>query len=363
MFDSERPERDRAVVPLDTAYVMMFPIRQEEGTPEEQGQLIDENVNMAFPEFMEQEDSAWYDLVGCTDQFFTESDFELEGWDKDEYDSYEDVWKAVQADPSLVILDPQRMLEEGEGDHGPFGRGGIFKVKAGDRLVIRDILGNARTVEVAGFTMSRLVEGIFISSDVVTGNGEGEFSSDAASIALISFEDDISESEQKDISKVMEQEFLASGMKTFIIREELEGFLGTMTSFMTLMRAFLGLGLIVGIAGLGIITISSVAERRQQIGMLRAIGFKRSMIQKSFLIESSYIALLGILTGVGLGIILSLRFFLGDDGPGFAANITIPWATLFIISLISYGFSFLSTVGPARAAARVSPAEALRNMG
>jgi len=357
-----------AVVPLDTAYVMMYPVRQSGGSPEEQQQLIDRNLGMDFPEFMEQEDSAWYDLVGCTDQFFRESDFELEGWDEDRYDDHEDVWKAVKENPGLVVLDTSRMLEEGEGEdgggHGPFRRGGIFRVMAGDRLIIRDIQGTVRVVEVVGFTKSRLINGIFIGSEVVTGAGEGEFASEAASLALIRFDDDVSESEQKDISKRMEQEFLASGMKTFIVREELEGMLGTMTSFMTLMRAFLSLGLVVGIAGLGIITIRSVAERRQQIGMLRAIGFKRGMIMKSFLIESSYIALLGILTGVGLGIILSLRFYLNDStGPGFSGAFIIPWNTLILISLLSYALTFLATVGPSRGAARTVSAEALRYMG
>lgn len=356
-----------AVVPLDTAYVMMYPVRQSDGSPEEQQQLIDENMGMDFVEFMEQEDSAWYDLIGCTDQFFKESDFELEGWDEDKYDGYEDVWKAVQEGPDLVVLDTSRMLEEGEEDgegHGPFGGGGTFRVMAGDSLIIRDIQGTARVVEVLGFTKSRLIEGIFISSDVVTGIGEGKFASEASSIALIRFDDGVSGSEQKDISKKIEQEFLASGMKTFIVKEELEGMLGTMTSFITLMRAFLSLGLVVGIAGLGIITIRSVAERRQQIGMLRAIGFKRGMIMKSFLIESSYIALLGILTGVGLGIILSLRFYLSNSmGPGFSGGFTIPWGTLALISLFSYGLTFLATVGPSRGAARTLPAEALRYVG
>jgi len=357
-----------AVVPLDTGYVMMYPIRQSVGTPEQQQAVIDTNLEMGFADYMEQENSAWYELIGCTNEFFSESDFELDGWNEEKYNDYEDVWNAVRGDSSLVILDAARMLEDDESEdaegHGPFAGSGIFRVRAGDRIIIRDIQGNARVVEVIGFTKSRLLEGIFINSDVVTGTGEGKFSSDAASISLIRFENDVSESEQKDISKDMEQEFLAGGMKTVIIKEELEGFLSTMTSFMTLMQAFLSLGLVVGIAGLGIITIRSVAERKQQIGMLRAIGFKRGMILKSFLIESSYIALLGIITGIGLGITLALRFYLDDsDGPPISGEFIIPWSTLLIVALVSYALTFLSTVGPARKAATTEPAEALRYTG
>jgi len=56
-------------------------------------------------------------------------------------------------------------------------------------------------------------------------------------------------------------------------------------------RGLHGLGLIVGIAALGVIAFRSVVERRQQIGMMRAIGFRKGMVRTAFLIESSFIAI------------------------------------------------------------------------
>ena len=53
----------------------------------------------------------------------------------------------------------------------------------------------------------------------------------------------------------------------------------------------MGLGLIVGVAALGVISARAVVERRQQIGVLRAIGFRRRMVQAAFLLESSFVAL------------------------------------------------------------------------
>ena len=53
----------------------------------------------------------------------------------------------------------------------------------------------------------------------------------------------------------------------------------------------MGLGLVVGVAALGVISARAVVERRQQIGVLRAIGFRRRMVQAAFLLESSFIAL------------------------------------------------------------------------
>ena len=66
-----------------------------------------------------------------------------------------------------------------------------------------------------------------------------------------------------------------------------------------LIEGFLGLGLIVGVAALGVVTARAVVERRQQIGVLRAIGFQRRMVQASLLLESSFIALTAIIVGTG----------------------------------------------------------------
>ena len=52
----------------------------------------------------------------------------------------------------------------------------------------------------------------------------------------------------------------------------------------------MGLGLVVGIAALAVVASRAVVERRQQIGMLRAIGYQRGMVALSFLFESGFIA-------------------------------------------------------------------------
>ncbi len=349
-----------AIVPMNTAYVMMHPVYRNEDSTE---QRIQSQMDMPFPEYRDQERTLWYNLLGCSDEFFRESDFPLQGWNRDEYDNSRDVWNAVKTNPSLVIVDEEMMKEPGEEDEE---EGSEFEVEAGDFLVVRDMKGNFRAVEVVGFTRSEFFPGIFVRSDVVSGSGEGSFGVESASMFLFRFSEDVPEDRYKGISKDMEREFLASGMETVIIKEEVMAEQRGLSDFLTLMQTFLSLGLGVGVAGLGIITVRSVSERTQQIGMLRSIGFTRSMIMRSFLIESSYVGLLGILIGTGLGILMGLRFFLdknfGPDG-GFGGDFTIPWENIMIIGMISYVLTFLTTVGPARAAAATSPADALRYVG
>ena len=126
-----------------------------------------------------------------------------------------------------------------------------------------------------------------------------------------------------------------------------------------LVTGFLAQSLIVGIAGLGVISTRAVIERWQQIGMLRALGYRRGLVQRSFLIESSLVAILGLLIGVTVGLWQSYRFFVSDAAIG-AIDFHVPVAEIAGIVLLAYAATLLTTYLPSRAAARVAPAEALR---
>ena len=127
-----------------------------------------------------------------------------------------------------------------------------------------------------------------------------------------------------------------------------------------LLRGFMGLGLVVGICALGVIAARSVVERRQQIGMMRALGFQKGQVRLVFLIESSFIALLGIGVGVALGLGFSgtLVDNIREGFPGMEYR--VPWGALLLVVVVGYAASLLTTYLPARQASRVYPAEALR---
>jgi putative ABC transport system permease protein len=169
----------------------------------------------------------------------------------------------------------------------------------------------------------------------------------------------------KTAARALESAFVENGMTTVVIKDQLEATVGMVRSILGLFQAFMGMGLVVGSASIGIISARAVVERRQQIGMLRAIGYRSWMIQWSFLIEASFVALLGILLGVGLGLILAYNFYnvqIASSGPesGMVFSFSIPWANLIVISAIAYGTSILTTFLPSWQAAHIYPAEALR---
>ncbi|HEV2414615.1 MAG TPA: FtsX-like permease family protein [Candidatus Dormibacteraeota bacterium] len=148
-------------------------------------------------------------------------------------------------------------------------------------------------------------------------------------------------------------------MEPVVVADQLAQQVGGILSLLKLMTGFLALGLIVGIAGLGVISTRAVVERWQQIGMLRALGYRRSMVQRSFLLESSFIAVIGLVIGAVVGIWQSYTFFVTDSTFG-TVDFHVPVVEILFILAGSYLATLLTTYLPSRAAAQVAPAEALR---
>ncbi|MFQ5873183.1 MAG: ABC transporter permease, partial [Dehalococcoidia bacterium] len=166
--------------------------------------------------------------------------------------------------------------------------------------------------------------------------------------------------ETEDPATRIEAAFFQHGLETLDVRKTIEDFQEGQRAFFNLLIGFMTLGLVVGIAALGVISARAVVERRHEIGVMRAIGFSRRTVQLSFLAESSFIALLGIGLGLALGLLTSINVVadIRTDEPNI--KLLIPWSTILIIALGGYLFSLLTTYLPARQAARITPAEALR---
>jgi putative ABC transport system permease protein len=161
-------------------------------------------------------------------------------------------------------------------------------------------------------------------------------------------------------AKDLEKAFAENGLQAVAIEKEIEDGSTSQALFNNLLMGFMGLGLLVGIAALGVIAARSVVERRQQIGMLRALGFQRGQVRLAFLIESSFVALLGIGLGVALGAALSVGIVDSFAEQISGIRYTVPWGTLGVIVGLAYLASLLTTYLPARQASKVYPAEALR---
>ncbi|RLC93564.1 MAG: ABC transporter permease [Chloroflexi bacterium] len=161
-------------------------------------------------------------------------------------------------------------------------------------------------------------------------------------------------------AEAIESAFLANGMEARSFEDILNEVGETSSAMNTLLQGFMSLGLVVGIAALGVISTRAVVERRHEIGVLRAIGFQRRTVQLGFLLESSVVALLGVAIGVALALLLSHNVIDFLKGEIEGLEFTIPWVQTLVIAAIAYLAALLMTYLPARQASRIYPAEALR---
>lgn len=132
----------------------------------------------------------------------------------------------------------------------------------------------------------------------------------------------------------------------------------TITGMMTsLLAGIASIALLVGGIGIMNMMLVSVTERTMEIGLRKALGAKPRLIQIQFLIESIMLSLIGGVTGIVLGNVLS--YFIAE-AIGYTFALSIGATTL--------AFTFSAAVGilfgwmPARKASRLNPIDALRSM-
>ncbi|HXZ05313.1 MAG TPA: FtsX-like permease family protein [Ktedonobacteraceae bacterium] len=157
--------------------------------------------------------------------------------------------------------------------------------------------------------------------------------------------------------------FLDNGLETTVLEDAIWTVRGPRILLSNVLLGVVGLTLLLGVAALAITGTRAVVERRQQIGMLRALGSKRRMLQGAFLCESFFVGCVGSLIGVTLGLILSRNIFAVNFFEQFHTGLTfsVPWEELGLIVGIALLASLIAALLPAWQAGRVAPSESLRS--
>lgn len=277
------------------------------------------------------------------------------------FESDEAVWQALKTRDDVAIVDDFTL----QGGGGPFadesfGIAGIdSEAKEFEPVTIRiaddvtDISADVQVIGVIDFGASQSFLGVFVNESTFRQvYGEPEFSRH-----FIGLEDP---GESKDVAKAIESTLFTAGVQADSLKQQVDDAQALNRNFFRLMQGFMALGLFVGIAAVGVIAFRTVVERRQQIGMLRAIGYKKRTVALSFLLESSFITLLSVVSGIGLALWLAYFLLTSDSFPGEDKTYHVPWIQLAGIGLFTFVASVLMTIIPSRQAASVPTAEALR---
>jgi lipoprotein-releasing system permease protein len=135
--------------------------------------------------------------------------------------------------------------------------------------------------------------------------------------------------------------------------------------------------LIVAVAAFNVVAslVMVVAEKRNDIAILRTLGLSRGGVVATFIVQGTVIGWTGALAGIGLGILLALNagsivhalevafgFELFDPAVYYISRIPseLRGADVALVSVTAFALTLLATIYPARRAAATEPAEALR---
>jgi putative ABC transport system permease protein len=265
----------------------------------------------------------------------------------DRYPDDRAAFDAVAADGDLAIA-PDSLLQ-GEGPPGP------STLDAGDTVTAT----NADTGETRSYTVVALLDEDWTHNGLLLGR-------DAAQALLGDRAVDnrmyVGVAPGADADAVAER-ITARGVdhgadaSTFLAAVDEE--MREMQGFIRLLQGYLGLGLLIGIAGLGVVMVRAVRERRRQIGMLRAIGFSSQLVRRAFLAEAAFVAMQGIVLGIGLGLVVSYQL-LHSDVMGDPLPFSVPWLAVAVLLVVPGAAALAAAWAPAAQASRIHPAEALR---
>ncbi|HET7038071.1 MAG TPA: ABC transporter permease [Thermomicrobiaceae bacterium] len=269
------------------------------------------------------------------------------------YESTGSIWRALRQHPGTAVISPTLV-----------GSGGLTvpPVKGFDPLTLwvrPDDGGQPVKLTVIGVIDSRsqLPPGVYTSRATAAGLG---VALPAPSTYYLQPRPGL---HAADAVTGLRLSFAGTGLSVTALDDQVQTAQSIRLLLTRIVQGFMGLGLIAGVAALGMLGVQAVIERRAQLGTLRALGFTRWQSRATLAFESAVIALLGVALGVVLGLILShsLVALLGADHPEL--RYVIPWSQIAVTATLALAGSALASAAAIWQAGRVSPADALRAGG
>jgi putative ABC transport system permease protein len=134
-----------------------------------------------------------------------------------------------------------------------------------------------------------------------------------------------------------------------------------MDNTLMLMNVQVALAMLIGFFGIVNTLLISVMQRTREIGLLRAVGMTGQQVGRMILIESLFIAVVGALLGIVLGL-AGARWPLAmhvEQVSGYWLPLYVPWSTIGIAAGSAILIGVVASILPSRRAASLNVLEAI----
>jgi putative ABC transport system permease protein len=249
-----------------------------------------------------------------------------------------DVWAAITAGEPYLVLD-------GDLDPAP-----------GDRYVLESADGSQETFTIAGTTEQNWLVGAGL---IMASDQAADLFGDARPPTRYYVD-----LEAGADAEALASELTDSGAEqgidatTFLAAAKAET--DEQETIINLLEGYLALGLLIGIAGLGVVLARAVRERQRQFGIMRALGIAAPVVRRTFVVEAAFVASQGVVLGVGLGLLSSWQVLTRSEAFERDLSFNVPFVPLLVLSIGCLLASLATAAVPAIRAGRVTPAVALR---
>ena len=143
------------------------------------------------------------------------------------------------------------------------------------------------------------------------------------------------------------------GLVTETTGERLARFLVVQNTYLGTFQSLGGLGLLLGTLGLAAVQLRNVLERRGELALLRATGFRRRVLARLVMLENGLLLVAGLTCGVAAAVVAVLPHL-------FSGRASIPWGSLGATLVLVAAVGLLAGLGAVRAVLAAPLLAALR---
>lgn len=156
------------------------------------------------------------------------------------------------------------------------------------------------------------------------------------------------------VAELLEQSWRDYGFDATATGERLAAFHRVENTYISTFQALGGLGLLLGTAGLAAVLLRNVLERRRELALLRAMGYRPGDLRRLILAENALLLVLGLGAGVASALVAIAPAIVERGGGASAGNMAV-----LALAVLATGLA--ATIATARAALRAPLLEALRS--